>query len=478
MSSLADRLFEESIEEEELNLTDLQLISMSTPTGPAPSGGQPVPASDLNVIGAVGLPGLPTLPMADSATPSQTLSAPVIAPGLGSPLFPPPISSGASQVDLLTAQMSIFLQTMQLCMPALVARCNQPTIQPEVAASSHASNVVAEKGLPMDADSVEKRVQSMPVEIVNSLAAIIPSFFQDMKKSLKANDRVDWWSQKHLAFVDGVYPSGFKPYNCSTETVFQSTWSEVAEADSQTGLVIPQGTTRGKAIELISLYQHELCSRIELEAAKESRDTLEVASKKALLAQLFVDVGKDFEEKQEQLAPSSLEAPSTVPISLKDLEVYAEVIYRVLYRKVLDDRVKSHGSEPSTDTISSLLGSRPTDLLTATIKGLIDTIQPDADAPIDPHTAQPGDVDTSYGNKGKGTGRARGQGYGGNKKRKWDETPSSDNQSDGAKWFWDKAKGEWGKYYPKANQDESSKSQGSKTPPWMAPKSQEGNAPK
>jgi desulfoferrodoxin (superoxide reductase-like protein) len=486
MSNLADRLFEESVEEEELNLTDLQLLSMSIPTGIAPVVSQPILASDLSVIGANAAPGvhtLPsvaTLPLQDSAIPSQTLGGPsqtglappgYITPGLGGPLFPPPISSGASQIDLLTAQMSNFLQTMQLCMPALVARCNQPTIQPEVSAS--ASNAENDKILPMDADSVEKRVQLMPVEIVNSLAAIIPSFFEDMSKSLKANDRVDWWSQKHMAFIDGHYPSGFKPYNCSTETTFQTIWSEVADADSQAGLVIPHGTTRGKAIELISLYQHELCSRIELEAAKEARDTLEVASKKALLTQLFVDVGRDFQDKQEQHAPSALEAPSMIPINLRDLEVYSEVIYRVLYRKVLEARVQSHGTQPSTDATSSLLASRPTDLLTSTIKGLIASIEP-----TDPHTAQVGQSDTSYGNKGKGKGRARGQGYGNNNKRKWDETSGADSKDDGAVWFWDKAKGDWGKYYPKAKQDASSSSQGSKSSPWMKPKSQEGNAPK
>jgi hypothetical protein len=491
MSSLADRLFEESIEEEEQYLTDLQHIAMSIPTAGASSVGQPIAASDLSVIGAIGALGVPTLPVADSGTPVTALGglsqpgfvAPgIVTPGLGGPLLPPPISSGASQIDLLTAQMSNFLQTMQVCMPALIARCNQPSIQPEAAASSHAPspNLEVEKVFPMDADSVEKRVQSMPSEIVNSIAAIIPSFFQDMRKSLKANDRVDWWSQKHQAFLEGHYPSGFKPYNCSTETVFQSIWSEASDAEFQTGLVIPQGTSRGKAIELISLYQHELSSRIELEAAKESRDTLEVASKRALLTQLFVDVGKDFQEKQEQVAPSALEAPSTVPISIKDLEVYAEVIYRVLYRKVLDDRVKSHGSQPSTDTSSNLLASRPSDLLTSTIKGLIDSLQPEVDVPIDPHTAQPGDVDTSYGNKSKGKGQRKGgRGYAGDKKRKWEsETPNVEHQDDGAKWYWDKQKGEWGKYYPKANQSESSNSQGSKIPPWVAPKSQEGNAPK
>ena len=321
MSTIQDRIFEDSIDEEAEALIDMAaeanaaklkasaaLLLASSTAGTTPSGiaSQDISPTGTALLGTASQAVVPTFSQPTSAAP---VMPPAIILGLGGP---PPVQSASFNMEAFASQMASFMNTMQICLPALMTQSSQAVSQGPSSSSALAPAVLApdiDKVLPMDSASVEARVMAMPQAIRDGISKIIPGFKADMRKFARANDRVDSWSEKHKAFADEKWPSGYRPFVPSPEAVFQTPWSETADADWQSKLLIPQGTTRARALEMMNMYMHVIGSHIELEAAKENRQTLEVAAKKDLLKSQCIHVGRAYDKELQEVPITALDAP-------------------------------------------------------------------------------------------------------------------------------------------------------------------------
>ena len=221
------------------------------------------------------------------------------------------------------------------------------------------------------ADLVQKTLgASLPSMLLSSMRQIVRSFTDKIEKLQRAMKRQEKQQKDLATLLGGHYPPGVRPFTPGSEPELDNSFSESVQQELRLEVVIPQGSTRKRALEIMHIHMASFHKKIDLEVTKEYVQTLQEPTS---FEKFMVSAHQPEDEHVKALQSLGLTLPpglsNTSQVS-KDqaLKLYLAMVNKIAEKKVDSDKAAERELKEQAKLREAIRAKDPKDYFESAVK--------------------------------------------------------------------------------------------------------------
>eukprot|EP00435_Cladocopium_sp_Y103_P020409 s306_g5.t1 len=211
---------------------------------------------------------------------------------------------------------------------------------------------------------------SLPSMLLSSMRQVVRSFTDKIEKLQRAIKRQEKQQKDLATLLGGHYPPGVRPFTPGSEPELDNGFSGSVQQEFRLEVIIPQGTTRKKALEIMHIHMASFHKKIDLEVTKEYVQNLQEATS---FEKFMAPAHQPEDAHVKALQSLGLTLPpglsNTSQVS-KDqaLKLYLALVNRIAEKKVDSDKAAERELKEQTKLREAIRAKDPKDHFESAVK--------------------------------------------------------------------------------------------------------------
>eukprot|EP00438_Fugacium_kawagutii_P000046 Skav211388 [mRNA] locus=scaffold8085:126:1172:+ [translate_table: standard] len=199
---------------------------------------------------------------------------------------------------------------------------------------------------------------------------VVRSFTDKIEKLQRAIKRQDKQKKDLTTLLGGHYPPGVRPFTPGSEPELDNVFSECLRQECRIEVVIPQGSTRKRALEILHLHMASFNKKVDLEVTAEYVKNLQEATSFDKFMESAVQPEDEHVKALQGLGltlPPGL--PTTSPVSKEQaLQLYLAMVNKIAEKKVDSDKAAAKETKEQDKLREAIRAKDPKDHFESAVK--------------------------------------------------------------------------------------------------------------
>eukprot|EP00438_Fugacium_kawagutii_P033551 Skav211085 [mRNA] locus=scaffold2002:135379:136485:- [translate_table: standard] len=233
------------------------------------------------------------------------------------------------------------------------------------------SRMETHQELPSQADLVQKVLGvSLPSMLLSGMRRVVRSFTDKIEELQKAIKRQDKQKKDLTTILGGHYPPGVPPFTPGSGPELDNVFPECLREECRIEVVIPQGSTRKRALEILHLHMASFNKKVDLEVTTEYVKNLQGATSFDKFMESAVQPEDEHVKALQGLGltlPPGL--PTTSPVSKEQaLQLYLAMVNKIAEKKVDSDKAAAKETKEQDKLREAIRAKDPKDHFESAVK--------------------------------------------------------------------------------------------------------------